>query len=170
MAAFSECCSEFELFQSESRGQAVKAYLQQAAIVCSPASKAIKSCSNYAGAERFHFKGKWVIGLLIINCLNVNKLHIKSMQLLIIRSPPPPTSNEAHLHPRASRTSSAVATNPLPAKLWHHASGLCTNVRGIGGGGGDGEHAGNPSAPSEATFGAAAHRCIAMRNGRWRAS
>lgn len=23
----------------------------------------------------FYFKSKWVIGLLIINCLNINKLH-----------------------------------------------------------------------------------------------
>lgn len=30
------------------------------------------------------------------------------------------------------------------------------------------EHAENPSGPSEATFGAAANRCITMRNGRWR--
>lgn len=44
----------------------------------------------------FHFRSKWVIGLLIINCLN-NKLHIKSMRLLMIRSPTNHATSNGHI-------------------------------------------------------------------------
>ncbi len=45
----------------------------------------------------FHFRSKWVIGLLIINCFNINKLHIKSMQLLMIRSPTNHATSNSHI-------------------------------------------------------------------------
>lgn len=35
----------------------------------------------------FHFRRKWVYGLLIIHCFDINKAHIKSMQLLVLSSP-----------------------------------------------------------------------------------
>lgn len=68
----------------------------------------------------FHFKSKWVIGLLIINCLNINKLHIKSILLLMIRSPTnQATSNSLiqlcfiHLHLYASRATTNRVLDPL---------------------------------------------------------
>lgn len=44
----------------------------------------------------FHLRSKWVIGLLIINCFN-NKLHIKAMQLLMIRGPTNHATSNSHI-------------------------------------------------------------------------
>lgn len=75
----------------------------------------------------FHFKSKWVIGLLIINCLNINKLHIKSIQLLMIKSPTNHATSKSpiqpsfiHLHLYASRATSILTLdhlNPFPAHV-----------------------------------------------------